>query len=313
MKTQCCSSCEQTEGCCCNIHSRGPPNEGFQRKSHAPKRRRWRQPVFLQVSARRIRCHQPWDVRRWLPGQEPGDAPRGPRRQGARAPLVHPRKQRHLLREAAWLWLQSSSSSAATSPGGSSGSWWVAGIPSWTGGSAPRLEMVWFLNPNAEARRDWKAVCSLNPGDPKRGGSGGVQNLSIFRLGASLALATLLRNPRPAAHHREVLFQHVALRPADTEHHASSAGVETEAQVPLPRGMAVEGTPKGWSGMWEPGGLGFRLLILSHGEPALLGPPVRIAFRSLDLCIATVGDTDPDRSASSGGAQRRPGADPYDP
>ncbi|TEA25631.1 hypothetical protein DBR06_SOUSAS2510045 [Sousa chinensis] len=65
--------------------------------------------------------------------------------------------------------------------------------------------------------------------------------------------------------------------------------------------------------MWEPGGLGFRLLILSHGEPALLGPPVRIAFQSLGLCIATVGDTDPDRSASSGGAQRRPGADPCDP
>ena len=224
LKTQRRPSCEQTEGCCCNIRSGGSPREGFQRKSHAPRRRRWRQ--------LRIRYHQHWDVRWWLPGQEQGDAPRGPRRQGARVPLIHPRKQRHLLREAAWPWLRSSSSSAATSPGGSSGSWWVAGIPSWAGGSAPRLEMVWFLNPNAEARRDWKAVCSLNPGDPKRGGSGGVQNLSIFRLGASSALATLLRNPRPAAHHREVLFQHVALRPADTELHTSSAGVETEAQVP---------------------------------------------------------------------------------
>ena len=68
--------------------------------------------------------------------------------------------------------------------------------------------------------------------DPKRGDWGRVWYLLIFML------ATLLCNPRPAAHSLEVLFQCVALRPADTEHHTGSAGAETEAQV-LPREMVM--------------------------------------------------------------------------
>ena len=84
-------------------------------------------------------------------------------------PLVHPKKQCHLLRESA---MEVAMGLLITGGHLSCGHLWqVVGIWSGAGGLVPHLEVLWFLSLNSETRKDWKGVCHLSPGDPQIGAS----------------------------------------------------------------------------------------------------------------------------------------------
>lgn len=84
-------------------------------------------------------------------------------------PLVHPKKQCHLLRESAM-----KVAMGLLITGGHLSCrhlWQVVSIRFGAGGSVPHLEVLWFLSLNSETGKDWKAVCHLSPGDPQKGAS----------------------------------------------------------------------------------------------------------------------------------------------